>query len=64
MGNIDNWVRGGLVALLGLLGLFLASYSNETNFYYIGLALAGGAIAFIFLLIKSAYDEADGDKPH
>lgn len=58
MGNVGNWVQGGIVACIGLAGLFAASHSNETKLYEIGLIIAGAAALYIFHLIKSSFDEA------
>lgn len=58
MGNVGNWLQGGIVALIGLAGLFAASHSNKTKLYEIGLIIAGGATLYIFYLIKSAFDDA------
>lgn len=60
MGNVGNWVQGGIVALIGLAGLFASSHSKGSNFYEIGLIIAAASTIYIFYLIKSAFDDHEG----
>ena len=53
------WVGGGIVALLGIVGLFLSAYARDTGIYLFGLALFIFAIVYIFRQIKDAFDRAD-----
>lgn len=51
MGQIGNWIMGGTLGLLGLLGLFMASRAHDDMFYFSGLLLFVFSIFFIFRLI-------------
>ena len=53
------WIGGGIVALLGIVGLFLSAYARDTGIYLFGLALFAFAIVYIFRQIKDAFDRAD-----
>ena len=55
MPHLDRWIVGGLVMVIGLLGLYLASRADEVIMYYTGLALFGGGVLFNFFQIKQAY---------
>lgn len=57
---VGRWVLGGIVGIVGLIGLGIAATIHQPGFYLLGLAMAGGAVAYIFRLIKRAYDEAEG----
>jgi cytochrome c oxidase subunit II len=56
-----NWVLGGLAAVLGLGGLFVAAGSGVRGpvGYYGGLALFVISILIVFYLMKRAFDEAE-----
>lgn len=45
------WLLGGVMALLSLFGLVLASRADDTIFYGTGLALFMFGVLFIFGLI-------------
>jgi len=47
-----NWIIGGMVALLGILGLFLASGASDFGISLFGFALFGFAVLFDFALIR------------
>ncbi|HWA43208.1 MAG TPA: hypothetical protein VHA10_08350 [Hypericibacter adhaerens] len=47
-----NWIIGGVIALLGILGLFLASGASDTGIYLFGLLLFLFAVLFAFGLIR------------
>ncbi len=56
---IDNggkWIFGGIMALLSLVGLFLASRAVDATFYWTGLAFFLFGILVIFGLIGRAYE--------
>lgn len=61
MPHLDRWVVGGLVMVIGLFGLYLASRADEAIMYYTGLALFVGAVLFNFFQIKQAYKKKAGD---
>jgi len=50
---------GLLMAVLGLVGLVLASGAHDDEMYLFGLSLAGFATLFVFGLIRRHYDRAD-----
>ena len=49
--SIGPWLLGGMMALLSLCGLFLASAAEDHVFYATGLALFAFGVLFIFGLI-------------
>ena len=49
--SIESWLLGGMMALLSLCGLFLASAAADHVFYATGLALFAFGVLFIFGLI-------------
>ena len=54
------WIGGGIVALLGIVGLFLSAYAYDTGMYLFGLALFAFAVIYIFRQIQHAFDRAEG----
>ena len=50
---------GLLMAVLGLIGLLLASGAHDNEMYVFGLSLAGFATVFVFGLMRRHYDRAD-----
>ena len=48
---IGPWILGGVMALLSLFGLFVASAAHDNVFYGTGLALFVFGVLFIFGLI-------------
>lgn len=50
-GDVGPWVLGGVMALLALLGLALASRAEDNVFYGTGLGLFVFGVLFIFFLI-------------
>lgn len=64
MGDVEDdgeketagWIVGGVVAVLGVIGLFASSHETDPAFYGFGLALFGFAVLFVFLLVKRAFD--------
>lgn len=55
--NLGRWIIGGLVTIVGLVALFLASRAEEPAMYYFGLAFFVGSVLFNFLQIKQVFDE-------
>jgi hypothetical protein len=49
--GIGPWVLGGVMVLLGLVGLFLASAAKDDVIYGSGLALFVFGVLFVFGLI-------------
>jgi len=50
---------GVLMAVLGLVGLLLASGAHDDEMYVFGLSLAGFASVFVFGQIRRHYDRMD-----
>ena len=50
-GDLGPWVLGGVMALLALFGLGLASRAEDDVFYGTGLGLFVFCVLFIFYLI-------------
>jgi hypothetical protein len=50
--DVGPWVLGGVVTVLGLLGLALASRAEDQVFYGTGLGLFVLCVLFIFFLIN------------
>lgn len=59
MKDTASWIVNGLIGLAGIIGLFLAAYAVDSAFYAFGLLLFVFAVAFIFMNIKKAFDEAE-----
>lgn len=53
---MSDVVVGVLVAVLGLIGLFMAAGALDDEIYIFGLGLGGFAAAFIMGLVKAHYD--------
>ncbi len=51
MEGASKWVIGGLVAILGVLGLFAASLARDDNMYYVGVIVFVAAVVFVYGLI-------------
>ncbi|MDA8251839.1 MAG: hypothetical protein M0Z28_22105 [Rhodospirillales bacterium] len=56
---MSDVVVGVLVAVLGLIGLFMAAGAVDDEIYIFGLGLGGFAVLFIFGLIRAHFDRAD-----
>jgi hypothetical protein len=52
------WPLGGVVAVLGVLGLFLAAGARDGALYIFGLGLLGFACLYIFDLMRRSFDAA------
>ena len=50
--NVGPWILGALLALLSLVGLFMASGAEDDLFYGVGLVFFLFGVLFIFGLIK------------
>ncbi len=67
MEGTGSWIINAVVAVVGVLGLFLAANAVDGVFYAFGLLLFVFAALFVFASIKSAFDaheaaEATGDR--
>jgi hypothetical protein len=59
MEGTGKWIAGGVVALLGVIGLFFAAGADDRGIYLFGLALFAFAIFYVFALIKQGFDAGD-----
>jgi hypothetical protein len=57
--NMSDLVVGLMMAVFGLIGLFLAAGAADAEMYVFGLALSGFAVVFDFGLIKRHHDRRD-----
>lgn len=59
MKNIANWVMGAAAAVMGLAALFVASRAGHGIGEYAGVGLFVFCVVFIFLLMKSSFDQEE-----
>ncbi len=57
--DVSDLVVGLMMAVFGLLGLFLVAGAADDEMYVFGLALCVFAVLFDFGLIKRHYDRRD-----
>jgi len=55
-----SFIYAGVTGLMGLVGLFVAARAGHGAPYYGGATFFVFAVLFVFLLIKHAYDKAEG----
>jgi Zn-dependent membrane protease YugP len=48
-----------MVAVLGLVGLFMSSGARDATVYWFGLALFAFAVLFVFSQVRQAFDAAE-----
>jgi hypothetical protein len=62
MATTANWIIGGAIAVMGLVGLFLAARGLDDGVYLFGLGLFAFAILFLFSLIaRTVGNHADAE---
>ncbi|MGE0725072.1 MAG: hypothetical protein AB7O45_11900 [Alphaproteobacteria bacterium] len=59
MTGTGTFTLGGLIAILGIVGLFLAANAHDPQMYVVGLIVAAFAVLFDFWLIKRWFDRAE-----
>jgi hypothetical protein len=59
MENVSDLIVGLMMAVFGLLGLFLVAGAADAEMYVFGLALCAFAVLFDFGLIKRHFDRRD-----
>lgn len=65
MQGTGKWIMGGLMALMGLIGLFVAARGGDNPVaYYGGLGFFAFAVLVIMWWIKSAFDHAERGGRH
>jgi hypothetical protein len=52
--DTGTWVLGGIMGVVSLFGLFIASRAADAVFYGTGLALFVFGVLFIFFLIRKS----------
>jgi hypothetical protein len=59
-----DYVAYGLMALLSVLGLFMASHAHDDEIYLFGFSLTGFGIVFLLWELKRHYDVRDAVRVH
>jgi hypothetical protein len=59
MDGLSDWILSGVTAVLGVVGLFVASRAHEEVGYYGGLIFFIFAVGLILLQIKRAFDRRE-----
>lgn len=54
--RMSDVIVGALMAVLGLVGLFMAAGALDNEIYIFGLSLAGFAFVFLLGLVRAHYD--------
>jgi hypothetical protein len=57
--NVSDIVVGLMMAVFGVIGLFLVAGAADTEMYIFGVGLTGLAVCFDFGLIKRRFDQRD-----
>ncbi len=55
------WIVGGMMAVFGLAGLWLASGAHDSEMAIFGYALAGFALCFVAGLVRRHFNEREQD---
>lgn len=56
MHSVGQWIWCGAVALMGVMGLFVAAQGGQSVPYWGGLAFFAFSVLFVFYQIKLAFD--------
>jgi hypothetical protein len=57
--NVSDVVVGLMMAVFGLIGLFLVAGAADSEMYVFGLALSGFAVCFDLGLLRRHFDRRD-----
>jgi hypothetical protein len=57
--NVGDLIVGLMMAVFGIIGLFLVSGAADNEMYAFGIALAGFAVCFDFGLLRRHFDRRD-----
>jgi hypothetical protein len=57
--NVSDLVVGLMMAVFGLIGLFLVAGAADSEMYVFGVALSGFAVCFEFGLVRRHFDRLD-----
>jgi hypothetical protein len=61
--NVGDLVVGLMMAVFGLIGLFLVAGAADNEMYVFGMSLAGFAVCFEFGLIRRHFDRQEARRP-
>ena len=61
MNNVSNWIMGGVMLVLAIGGLFVASVAGHGFGYWGGLLFFAFAIWFIFRLIQVSFNDGKAE---
>lgn len=56
MSDAQRMVVAGVVALIGVVGLYVAAITDQVAIYWGGMTLFVFAVVFVFLVIKQIFD--------
>jgi hypothetical protein len=57
--NVSDLIVGLMMAMFGIIGLFLVSGAADNEMYIFGIALTGFAVCFDFGLLRRHFDRRD-----
>jgi hypothetical protein len=57
--GLVNWLLGGMLCIVSIVGLFVAAKGATQDSYYFGLGLFGLALVGLASLVRGALDKAD-----
>jgi UDP-N-acetylmuramyl pentapeptide phosphotransferase/UDP-N-acetylglucosamine-1-phosphate transferase len=59
MEGTGAWILGGLIAMLGLIGLYFASHAVDGAIYYTGLLVFVFSVLFVMAQVKHHFDQEE-----
>ncbi len=59
MNGLSNWILGAVTAVLGVIGLYVASHAHDEVGYYGGLLFFLFSVGLILLQVKRGYDRLE-----
>jgi len=59
---MGSYPLAGFAGIMGLVGLFVSAHSGHGAPYYGGIVFFAFAVLYVFLMIKHAFDKAEGLK--
>lgn len=64
MSDAQRMVVAGVVALIGLVGLYVAAITEQMALYWGGMTLFVFAVVFVFMVIKQIFDAREAAQNH
>jgi uncharacterized membrane protein YfcA len=64
MNGVNDWILGGVTAILAVIGLYVASHAHDEVGYYGGLVFFIFAVGLIFYQIKRGFDRREREADH